>query len=544
MWCDDRGGGANWLCPPITPEKLAQVSFGQLEGTPVDAFMATVGWNAGYTTSYPTKVKGMEFIVDRLNNSGSKIGEGCHWRAAENLRHLWSEGFDPFEIQISEAKRLGIDYWLQLRMNDWHHTDLEGKVYRLIGSKFYEEHPEYLIGEEGTKGWPEPLQKRLAWFQDFAHSEVRQLRMDVAEEACERYDVCGFEYDFMRCPGYFKYGEEKANTPLMTQLIRDTRTILDSIGEKKGRTLGFSVRVPNTVDGAMRLGLDVRTWIKEGLVDIIVPSTFFLADTEEDISEWMNLTRNSPVLINPAIEEAYLAGYCKLFPGGIPYLEMKGPIRVPLTISMINAIASKHWRNGADGLYVFNWHGTALNYNYDNREALDNIGSPLRLKHKNKRYVIMRRGCLFVNCLPTHRQLPVEVGSEPVKVNIDIADDLSGGEASRVRRSRLYVVFHQEHELTVADKVEVRLNGEVLTCLNPLVPGSINLSFLEPVWQSYELKDNLPRCGNNEISLRLLESNERFRQEFPLEVTDIELEIDYDYANGPWLESQEYLRNT
>ncbi len=127
-------------------------------------------------------------------------------------------------------------------------------------------------------------------------------------------------------------------------------------------------------------------------------------------------------------------------------------------------------------------------------------------------------------------------------MNIDIADDLSG-KASRVRKSRLYVVFHQEHELTVADKVEVRLNGEVLTCLNPLVPGSINLpvdSHNTPR-QIYELKDNLPRCGNNEISLRLIEPNKRFRQEVPLEVTDIELEIDYDYPNGPWVEPQEYL---
>ncbi len=363
--------------------------------------------------------------------------------------------------------------------------------------------------------------------------------MDVAEEACERYDVCGFEYDFMRCPGYFNYGEEKANTPLMTQLIRDTRTVLDNIGKKKGRTLGLSVRVPNTVDGAIRLGLDVRTWIKEKLVDIIVPSTFLSADTEEDISEWTDLTRNSPVLINPAIEEGYEAGYYNRFPRGMPYFEMKGPLYLPLTTSMINAIASRHWRNGADGLYVFNWHGTAPFFNYDNREALDNIGNPLRLKHKNKRYVVMRRNDSFPNCLPTHRQIPVEVGFEPVKVNIDIADDLSG-ETSRVRRSRLYVVFH---ELTVADKVEVRLNGEVLTCLNPLVPGSaVPFSLINrKVWQSYELKDNLPRCGNNEISLRLIKSNERFRQEFPLEVTDIELEIDYDYPNGPWLDSQALL---
>lgn len=137
MWCDDSRGGASRLNPPIAPEKLAQVCFGQLEGTPADAFVATVGLTAGHTLSYPTKVKGMEFLVDRLE-SGAKIGESCFWRAAENLRHLWSQGLDPFEIEIREAKRLGIDYWLQLRMDDWHHTDAEGTTYRLTGSRFHE----------------------------------------------------------------------------------------------------------------------------------------------------------------------------------------------------------------------------------------------------------------------------------------------------------------------------------------------------------------------------------------------------------------------
>ena len=37
MWCDDSGAGAGRYNPPITPEKLAQLSFGQLEGTPVRA---------------------------------------------------------------------------------------------------------------------------------------------------------------------------------------------------------------------------------------------------------------------------------------------------------------------------------------------------------------------------------------------------------------------------------------------------------------------------------------------------------------------------
>jgi len=526
MWCDDSGAGASRFNPPITPEQLAQVSFGRLEGTPVDAYIATIGISAGYTASYPTEVKGMEFIVDRMK-AGAIIGGSGMWRAAENLRHLWEMDVDPFEVQIREARRLGIDYWMQIRMNDWHHVDAEGHVYRLIGSSFYEEHPELLIGRDGVKGWPESLQQTMAWFQDFAHPEVRQLRLDVAVEACERYDVDGFEYDFMRCPGYFKYGEEQQNAPLMTELIRDTRQALDRIGEKKGKSLGLSVRVPNTIDGCIRLGLDVPEWIREELVDIVVPSTFFAADTEEDISEWTDLTRNTPVRISPAIEEGYVAGYTRGF--ALAYYQLSLPVMLPLTIPMINAIASRHWRNGADGLYLFNWPGTTGTYNYDNRYALDDIGNPLRLQHKNKRYLAMRRNASFPNCLPVERQIPAVVGNDPVHVTIDITDDL-GASASRVRSIRLLLLLQ---ELTVADEVEVRLNEKVLTCANPLLPGGPAQPF-KTKWQVYDVKDTPPVCGKNDISIRLVRANERFRKETPLEVTDIELEIDYEYPNGPW----------
>ena len=147
-WVDDSGFTASAINPPVSPARLAHLMVGGLAGTPVDAFVATVGQCAGYTLSYPTRVDGMEFLVDRLN-AGAMLGGGVQWRGAENLRRLWADGHDPVRIVMDEAHRLGMDFWLQLRMNDWHHVDSEGKVYRLIGSDHYENHPELLIGAEG-----------------------------------------------------------------------------------------------------------------------------------------------------------------------------------------------------------------------------------------------------------------------------------------------------------------------------------------------------------------------------------------------------------
>ena len=532
IW-DYNHGEESFYNPPMEPEKIAQAHFGHFEGTPVDAIMVPLGPDCGYTVSYPTKVKGVDFILDRYNR-GAKLGGVNFWRHAENLKHIWEMGRDPFQIQVDEAERLGIDLWFRLSMNDWHHADTEGNVVRLIGSQFFIDHPEFRLGEAGTKGAPAGLANSIKQFQDYAYPEVRQLRMDLMTESCERYDARGFEYDFMRCPAYFKYGQEEQHVPVMTEFVRESRRILDEIGKKKGRQLGLSVRVPNTIDGARRLGLDVPTWIREELVDLVVPSTFFNADLEENITEWAELARNTPVRINPAFEEGYNAGHT----GGVTRCFYNPSIMLPVTTEMINGIAARHWRNGADGMYLFNWFGTAPTYDYDNSSALDDIGDPLRLKYKNKRYVVMRRDNSFPNCLPVERQLPTRIDKKTTPISIDVADDLKEA-GTRVKRVQLHAHLNN---LTVVDELEARLNGQVLECTNPMQPGGYDPR--SSSWQNFEIPPDTVRHGKNEVALRMVKQNDRIVKELPIELADLELFIEYEYPNGPWLSPPGYVPRT
>lgn len=524
MWNQDHGQESAYD-PPISPEKLAQGQFGFVEGTPVDAYVCDIGPSCGYAVSYPTKVKNLEFLVDRFNDPDVLIGSTQMWRHGENLRRLWEAGVDPLKLKLNEAKRLGVDFWFRLNMNDWHHVDGEGKNWRLMGSKFFAEHPEYWIGDDGVDtAWPKATQQGIKYFQNFAFEEVRCLRLDITAEACQRYDVDGFHYDFMRCPGYFKYKEVEDNLVVMTQFIRDTRTILDEIGTKKNKQIGLCVRVPNTVAGARKLGLDVKTWIEEDLVDIVVPSTFFSADTQEDVSEWVELARNSPVRINPAIEEAYNAGYT----GGVVRCFYSPPVMLPLTHEMANAIAARHWSKGVDGLYLFNWYGTVNSYNYDNRPALDDIGNPLRLKYKNKRYTVMRTDESFPNCLPHPRQLPVTLDATAKTIKLDIADDLSES-VDRVKKVCLQVYLVN---MTVEDEIELKFNGQVLECLNLLRPGEYDA--LSRHWYDYDVPSRLVQFGDNDISVYVIKRNKRLEKELSIEITDLELKIEYNYPNGCW----------
>lgn len=524
-WVDDSGFTAAAINPPVSPARLAHLMVGGLAGTPVDAFVAAVGPSAGYTLSYPTRVEGMEFLVDRLN-AGAVLGGVEQWRGGENLRRLWADGHDPVRIVMDEAHRLGIDFRLQLRMNDWHHVDRHGKVYRLIGSDWYESHPELLIGADGAAGWPESLQASMTWFQDFAHEEVRRIRFETACEAIERYDADGWEYDFMRCPGLFRYGEERRNAHLITDLIRDTRRMLDEVGRARGKALGLSVRVPNTIAGAAMLGLDVEEWVADHLVDIVVPSTFFAQDTEEDMREWVKLAAGTPVLIHPAIEEGFLTGMRTGY--GIPYFQVKSDPMQAMTVEMIRALAARHHAAGVDGLYLFNFPGTWGTYRYDNSPALDDIASPLRLRFKDKRYAVMRRNGSFPNCFPQERRIPAELGPEPTEVRIEVADDLAAAGA-RVRAVRLKLLLVEPcHE----DRLEVRLNGgEPLPVANPMAAGRAAPG--GRAWAVFDLTRSPPRLGVNRISVRA-ERHPRLAAELPLVLSDVEIDVSYRYPNGPW----------
>jgi hypothetical protein len=522
MW-DQNSGMVGFYNPPMSPERTAQAHFGFFAGRSVDAYVGAPGCNAGYTLAWPTEVENAEFMVDRLN-SGAAIGSVQLWRHAENLRRLWEAGHDPVAIEVAEAKRLGIDHWIRLSMNDWHHWGSEGTQVNLQTSRFYDGHPEYLIGEEGTKGWSGQLAKVLPWFQDFAHEEVRALRRDIAVEACTRYDLTGFLYDFMRCPGYFKFGEEEAGLAIMTEFVRDTRRALDRVGEQKGRSIGLAVRVPTTIDGARRLGLDVPTWVAENLVDIVVPSCFFGQDMEEDVSEWVDLTAGSGVRMYPAIEEAYMAGHTS----GFRRWYLKPPIMTPLTNEMIRGLAYRHLQRGADGLYAFNFFGTTASYDYDNREALDDIGDVCRLEHKSKIFALTRSADSFPNCLQNDRQIPAPLTAEPVILTMDVPDDLRRV-VDRLHSASLW--FHLDN-LTVEDEVAVEFNGVPLVCANPMTPGGYNVN--ADTWLRFDLMDTLPVQGGNTISVWRSVVNTRLADEIPVEIADVELEIRYEYPDGEW----------
>ena len=521
--------------PPMPPETVAQAHLGFLAGTPVDANVCALGPDAGYVTAFKSERTQMEYLVERYEK-GAALGDVRYWRHAESLKQSWAQGIDPLEVQARESARLGIDHWFRLSMNDWHHFDADsGSVYRLGGSEFYEGRRDLLIGDEGAAGWgpvSQELPHVMPWMQDFAHDEVRALRRDIALEVCERYDCAGFLFDFLRVPAFFRFGEERENAHRMTQMIRETRAGLDEIARTKGRPLGLAVRVPPTVDGTVRMGLDVDAWIADHLVDVVVTSTFFAQDTEHDAAEWVGLGAESPVLIMGGIEEGYLAGHSD----GFNRWFYNPPVMTPLSLDMIRAVAARHHDRGVDGIYIFNWFATTLTFDYDNIAALDDVADPERLRYMDKRYLLMRSHTSFPNCLDVDRQIPVEVTAEPVTLTFDVVDDLAAA-PELVRSVRL--LLHVD-SLTIADELEVRLNGTEVPLVNPMEAGVMQGTVggrYGTIWQIFDLRDCLPRAGDNAVTVRARQRNQRVASEIPLTIEDAEIEIAYEYPSGGWTDT-------
>ena len=513
--------------PPMAPETVAMAQLGEFIGTPVDAYTTGIGPDAGYVTAFKSKKTQMEYLVDRYER-GAVLGDIRYYNHAENLKQMWQAGIDPLEIHVQEASRIGVDCWFRISMNDWHHVDSDaGEVYRLGGSRFYEERAELLIGKEGAAGWSDyPAHESvMAWLQDFAHDEVRALRRDIAIEVCERYDCAGFLFDFMRVPGYFRFGEERENAHLITEMLRETRAGLDEIGKQRGRHIGLAARAPTTLDGTKRLGLDVDEWVGEELVDVLVTTSFFAQDMEQDTTEFVALGRDSRVSIMGGLEEGCLTGHTD----GHHRWYYTPPMMNGLTTDQVRGLAARHHASGVDGIYVFNWFGSALTYGPAHdlpRKLLDDIASPERLRYRDKTFALTRSQDGFPNCLPIERQIPCRVTGDTTALTFDVADDPAA--AGQILRS-CRLLFHINN-MTVADGLEVRLDGIEVPLVNPIPAGE---RWGTPgQWQIYDLMAQLPRVGANTVTVKATHINERAADELPLTIEDAEIEIRYEWPTG------------
>jgi len=486
---------------PKTKEQFIYEAVGRVAGTQVDAIAISMFGGSDVVPAFPTKVPEARRIwLDTFEG----VGE---WRNQVNWQ--WAIETDPWPDAIKAAHEAGMQFWSSMRFND-NHT-------RRWQSEFRANHPEYILGdkcpsEQHGEGPEYYFTHATCRAFNFAIPEVRAHRLQMVEEVCTRYDLDGFEWDMTRAYGHHCPSYEEAR-PILTGCLLQAREILNRIGARRGRPVGFGVRVTGPVERCYELGTDVETWIREKLVDYVSPAPGGGSVTNPFFKEFVDIAKGTGCRIYACttehLDDRWLSGGCRSTPAAIQ-----------------RAGALNAWREGIDGIYSMNYICRLSRNRIEDTALLHELGDPASLEFKDKRYMLSACHNAIQNRVYEY-QLPLNLDVEPdgpgKAVHFTVSDDLP-------KAARLGILDAVTLELIVSEpcdeQVDFRLNGMLL-------PGDPRLGHQGAILDAggslklvYDLQDHeWVRKGNNELNVTLRHRNPALSDRFA--VYDMSLIIRY-----------------
>ncbi len=375
----------------------------------------------------------------------------------KKLLPMLEAGVQPLQVLIDQCRKRDLLCLAGFRMND-NHTG----AHFPSRTGFIESHPQWLLVNPDQPDNPD------ARCLDFSHDGVRQFIFEVIEELIGRFDVDGLELTF-REPAFFPFPHGGERAGLMTDLVRRIRDLLDEHGRSRGRRLLLSARAYNTPAECLELGLDVQTWIADGLIDLVCPMDPMFSDFNAPVSRFADLTRKSKCMLLPGLEP---------WPSQRARERLKG---IGLTGSQQRALVHSFYNGGADGFSVYN-HFVAYLYALPMYpQALQNfheLRDPKRVALGDRHYVFDPNWESETGIDPP-RNTRLSIEAEQVVLD-RTATNPSGvfhfqlyEQADRVRAATLLV----RGSLTEHDEIAVQLNGQKLA---PGPLGKPDLKFLRP----------------------------------------------------------------
>ena len=290
----------------------------EVAGTSVDTFIYMV--ERGDGLFYPSKV-GMRF---KYGEDLTEFTHAAYWRVWHNMQSLIDRGLDPLTVLIDRAHEKGMEFIASLRMTSYLGLDPALKV------------------PEG---------------RGMAIQDVRDHQSAVLKELSYDYPTDGIEMDFALAPGGgpFPLREEEVAeyTPVITDWVR---SISESVRSRPGKPGVVGARVYPFEEINTRVGYDVRTWLREGLVDYVVPMMYiyFNLDPSMPIDWIVEAAHASNVsvygMLQPYIKDQSVWAYSASRAGDWP---VGNPQRVYPTAAQMRAAAANMWDRGVDGVYTW-----------------------------------------------------------------------------------------------------------------------------------------------------------------------------------------------
>jgi hypothetical protein len=419
--------------PPIQKEEY-EAAVDELVGTPVEALMFCLG--DGRTVLHDTRVG------ELWGHNVTRWSHLIFRRAHQNARHLIDQGLDPLRLICDRAHAKGMLVYPILLVQQGRgprETDVRCSEFRFAHAHL----------EIGASGDVDPSFKGYTCL-DFAHEGVRDERLALIREVVSRYPVDGFELNLDYQPWYFHPDRIEEGRPVMTEWVRQVRAAVEASGA--GREL--VIRVPLRLEDCHAAGLDVETWGREGLVDVLVGDAFASGeqmDPGADFRGLLQAARGTACRVHAALHTR--VGSDRVNEAGT---------------EMIRACASNYWAQGVDGLYLAHWFAN-WPYRAPFYEALRELPHPEVMAPRDKIYFVptaTERASETSGSPAAPPQLPAPLAvGRPVAVTFPVSDDLPRwAAAGRVHEVLLRLRVMNTTEI---DRLEFRLNGAVLpeTCL-------------------------------------------------------------------------------
>jgi hypothetical protein len=330
----------------VKSEVLLRANIGALADTPVKTLVYCIGMG-GDLLYYDTKIASRVGWRKSPDETPGSLME----KRMENARVCLAQGADAVRTAGETAKRLGLIFIPSLRMNDSHF--MANPDQHSMTSEFWFKHRR----EFTIKASPLAFQPAYGNLLNFMHAEVRQLRLDTVFEALARNRdlVDGFELDFNRFQVFFPKGKATAGAPLITEMVRRVRARLDQLSTEEKRPMSLFVRVPPSLADCATAGLEVETWIRERLVDLVSPAQIMTLAGDMPIADLIALGRQHGIAVYPSL---YPRNSWRLpFPptGGARRYEGTKLSR-EATLEEIRGAAAVYRAMGAEGFYLFNFY--------------------------------------------------------------------------------------------------------------------------------------------------------------------------------------------
>jgi len=498
----------------LRPEMVTD-SVDVLLGTPVTTLALCVCYSDLVT--YPSRVASMYGWRDTPSNHTSPFYRRVH----EFFRQVRERGWDIPRMVMERAREKGMEFIPSMRMNDGHFAQKVPPQEHPLTGEFWMQHRELTVNPEAS--WPADHREFLL---DFRHAAVREFRLANAFEIIDRYGALGFEMDWTRHPTFFRRGREQPE--LLTEMVRRVRARLDRGSGAGGARHALIVRVPASIEQCLGLGLDVARWVREGLVDFVVPSSpSRYISFDMPIREWRELVEGTGVEVHASPDSAAPRGDGQA------------------TLEMYRAAAANYYALGAHGIYLFNLFCRGYPLADDAYVIMRDVSCPEALGRRDK---------LFMATLDNWRRetdtLPVALAGphRPARIGLMVGDDLAAARSEGTLRRAL--LRARVDRVAPEDRFAVSLNGAQVTPAGGVCarePGRRAMIEWQSrtaawtyerrtlkgpwAWVEADLRAAPPRRGDNVVTVRLLGEPASDRQFQPM-LTDVDLAVSYEFCGG------------